>query len=313
MVKSLTLNAKDPDQLEEMLQPFSGEATIQAIRAAPFKANANLYPFENSRLFFLNSDPIRVATPPPYSICAVTIPLNYGFNTNDQGQRSTFFGNTAHLLQPYEPFEFSAPSGCQVMVANFDSDTVFSYATKLNGSELYTERQTNFSLSFMNPAGYHLFRVLACTCSEIHSGNIYKSEIALKEMEDNVITAFIIALQEMNNDACATPAQLRRAEEYLAANLSRPVTRAELAEHAGASIRTLSRGFMKRHNVGPMTFLKGRRLDAVYRMLLYANADTTYVTNVALSFGFTHLGNFALDYKKAFGESPSTTLRKRVM
>ena len=132
MVKSLTLNAKDPDQLEEMLQPFSGEAAIQAIRAAPFKANANLYPFENSRLFFLNSDPIRVATPPPYSICAVTIPLNYGFNTN---AHSLSFGSNcreSYRRDSYNYTDLLAEARNQIVGSKCDF-TVFEPAKLKNG------------------------------------------------------------------------------------------------------------------------------------------------------------------------------------
>lgn len=35
------------------------------------------------------------------------------------------------------------------------------------------------------------------------------------------------------------------------------------------------------------------------------------VTDIALKWGFAHLGRFAIEYKRAFGESPSATLRMR--
>lgn len=34
------------------------------------------------------------------------------------------------------------------------------------------------------------------------------------------------------------------------------------------------------------------------------------VTDIAIEHGFPHLGEFATAYKKAFGESPSETLRR---
>ena len=106
-----------------------------------------------------------------------------------------------------------------------------------------------------------------------------------------------------------TPQSIAKAEDYLCTHLTRAVSRADLAEISGASIRTLSRGFMKRHGMGPMQFLKARRLDAAYRELLGTESGTATVTEIANRYGFSHLSKFAIDYKRAFRESPSATLR----
>ena len=59
-----------------------------------------------------------------------------------------------------------------------------------------------------------------------------------------------------------------------------------------------------------MAFIKQRRLDAAFLDLLSAKPDTTSVTQVAFSYGFSHVGKFAIEYRKAFGETPSTSLVK---
>jgi AraC-like DNA-binding protein len=41
---------------------------------------------------------------------------------------------------------------------------------------------------------------------------------------------------------------------------------------------------------------------------LSADATLAKVTEIAMSFGFAELGRFSVEYKKAFGESPSQTL-----
>jgi len=102
---------------------------------------------------------------------------------------------------------------------------------------------------------------------------------------------------------------ISRAEEYLRARLTCPVSRADLAAVAGVSIRTLSRGFAERWGTSPMGFLKQQRMEAAYRELLGAESGATSVTEVAFRYGFMHLGKFAGDYKRAFHESPSETLR----
>lgn len=44
------------------------------------------------------------------------------------------------------------------------------------------------------------------------------------------------------------------------------------------------------------------------RELLMADSHSTTVTDIAMRFGFCHLGQFAADYRKAFQELPSETL-----
>jgi transcriptional regulator GlxA family with amidase domain len=103
--------------------------------------------------------------------------------------------------------------------------------------------------------------------------------------------------------------RLRRAEEFLGASVSKPVSLAKVAAVAGVSVRTLSRGFRERHGIGPMGFLRRLRLEAARRDLLLADPAETSVTEVAHRYGLAHLGRFAVAYRSLFGESPSETLR----
>jgi len=69
--------------------------------------------------------------------------------------------------------------------------------------------------------------------------------------------------------------------------------------------------FQQKHGVGPMAFLRRRRLEAIYLELLSAEPSSKTVTQVASSYGFSHFGKFAIEYKTAFGESPSLSLAKK--
>ena len=95
------------------------------------------------------------------------------------------------------------------------------------------------------------------------------------------------------------------------ANLSEPVSLADLTEASSVSAPTLIRAFKDRYQTTPIAFLRQRRLDAVHRILLAAEPDEGLVTQTALNFGFGHLGRFSGDYFKVFGERPSDTLRAR--
>jgi transcriptional regulator GlxA family with amidase domain len=53
-----------------------------------------------------------------------------------------------------------------------------------------------------------------------------------------------------------------------------------------------------------------RRLKRARGALRNADPATASVAEIARSGGFTELGRFAVIYRTAFGESPSTTLRR---
>jgi AraC family ethanolamine operon transcriptional activator len=83
-----------------------------------------------------------------------------------------------------------------------------------------------------------------------------------------------------------------------------------LCEIGGVSERTLQYAFRERFNLAPAGFLKARRLAAVREALLRSEASELQVGDVAASFGFWHVGQFAADYRRTFGETPSWTLKR---
>lgn len=103
---------------------------------------------------------------------------------------------------------------------------------------------------------------------------------------------------------------LRRTLDYLEANPDAPITVYELAGVVGAGVRTLEYVFRDYFGVTPKAYLTIQRLTGARRELRRSNAESTRVRDVALSWGFWHLGRFSTGYRQFFGESPSQTLEK---
>ncbi len=57
-----------------------------------------------------------------------------------------------------------------------------------------------------------------------------------------------------------------------------------------------------------MAYVKARRLERIREELLRGETDS--VTASALRWGITHLGRFAGEYFRMFGELPSATLNR---
>ncbi|MFD2500703.1 helix-turn-helix domain-containing protein [Rhizorhabdus histidinilytica] len=83
----------------------------------------------------------------------------------------------------------------------------------------------------------------------------------------------------------------------------------DIAAAAGVPARTLLDSFKHFRQTSPIRYLKDVRLDNARERLRQRGADT--IAQVALDAGFAHLGRFAADYSKRFGELPSDTQRRR--
>ncbi|MCC5987201.1 MAG: AraC family transcriptional regulator [Pararhodobacter sp.] len=107
----------------------------------------------------------------------------------------------------------------------------------------------------------------------------------------------------------ACPATVHRAEEYIREHLDQPISIADLIAVSGGSPRSLFDGFRQFRGVTPMRFVRQQRLHRARAALENPDPCAT-VANVAMCWGFQHLGRFAADYAEAFGEAPSQTLRR---
>ncbi|MFG2294029.1 AraC family transcriptional regulator [Streptomyces sp. NPDC048603] len=107
------------------------------------------------------------------------------------------------------------------------------------------------------------------------------------------------------------PGAVRRAADFCAEHADEPISVADMARAARVSPRSLREGFRTHLGTTPLAYLRGIRLDLARGDLLAiaAGRATGTVTDVALRRGFTHLSRFTGHYRKAYGETPSQTVR----
>ncbi len=123
----------------------------------------------------------------------------------------------------------------------------------------------------------------------------------------------LIALVEAARPVRQTPSSLAlrrrvvgRAEELIRSRLDNPPSVTELCEATYASRRLLFYAFKELLGRSPYAHAKVLRLHAARRGIL-ARRDERCVQQVGFDLGFWHPGQFAIDYARLFGESPSQT------
>ncbi|MCG8308267.1 MAG: helix-turn-helix domain-containing protein [Cytophagales bacterium] len=101
---------------------------------------------------------------------------------------------------------------------------------------------------------------------------------------------------------------LQKAVDIINHHLEEDYTISQLCNASGMSERTLQYAFRERYHVTPKDYVKAVKLHKVREELTLNKSQM--ISTIAAKYGFWHMGQFAADYKKWFGELPTQTKRK---
>jgi AraC-like DNA-binding protein len=105
------------------------------------------------------------------------------------------------------------------------------------------------------------------------------------------------------------PRDVKRAIDYIEANLDMAIGLPEIVAASGVPGRTLIQHFRDFKGTSPMRYLRAARYGKAREALCRAEPEER-ITEIAANWGFSHMGRFSVEYRKRFGESPSQTLRR---
>lgn len=108
-----------------------------------------------------------------------------------------------------------------------------------------------------------------------------------------------------------TSATFELIADYIERNLKQDIGCEELAQQAHMSLRSLYGLFERNAQTTPKHYIRQKKLEQVRACLGDSSCNVRNVTELAMDFGFLHLGRFSESYRKAFGELPSDTLKRR--
>jgi AraC-like DNA-binding protein len=173
------------------------------------------------------------------------------------------------------------------------------------------------SLDLQDGHGRSLARFARFATAELEERDTILSEpITARSSREFLATALLLhqphnysnRLQRL--ERLATPRDIKRAIDYIEANLDETIGLPEIAAAAGVPGRTLIHHFRNCKGTSPMRYLRAARYQKVRETQRRAEPEES-ITEVAFKWGFTHMGRFSVEYRKRFGESPSQTLRYR--
>ncbi len=201
-----------------------------------------------------------------------------------------------------------------IVVATLDKLRLVATArTMLGGDDvrLDLQRPTVIPLS----AGKMNFNLLLrSSCSALDACRMNGQAAAAMALDDVFYRTLCAMLlherlfpEEARSPGASVDGGLDLACQYIVAHLAERLSMTDLEQISGLSARALQYAFQRRFGCTPVTWIRNERLNAARERLLAAGEQAT-VTDVALAFGFSNLGNFSKYYSDKFGEYPSQTL-----
>lgn len=302
----------DPTAFEEFFSPVAGSVHVRPAIGSLFNAEISMHKLGKVGLFTVNAGSFEAYKEAHNEFYGLTIPLNSSFTISDGQSTQSYESGMGHITSPGNPLDLTCKRKCHFLACTFFLSPMNQYLQKLLQADSEEFAPLSPDVLLNTPDGSALLGSVVQAWTQLNQQNHSLSENELLELEDDLLASLVLYVDgqpEQKTRHCSL--HIRQAEEYICANLKNPVTRDTLAEVSGSSIRSLSRIFQQKHGMGPMTFLRRRRLEAIYLDLLRAEPGSTTVTQVATSYGFSHFGKFAIEYKTAFGESPSVSLAKK--
>jgi AraC-like DNA-binding protein len=211
---------------------------------------------------------------------------------------------------------FQYPQGSEIVALMLDQRKITAYCAKLLGRELEHDIAFQTISSLQSGQGQSWQNMMQHARYELsHDRSLVRTFPAVRHsFEQMLITGLLFSQTHslspalLQPQSAAAPFYVKRAEDFIVERFAEPLSLADIAAHAQVSARSLQSGFQNFRGMTPMAFLRSVRLQHAHLALLRADPAIFIVTQIALSCGFSHLGEFAAMYRRAFGETPRQTM-----
>jgi AraC-like DNA-binding protein len=259
--------------------------------------------------------PASVRVAPDRAISLLQIPIGGSFSAlGPRGVDERFrAGLEAQLVDAPTGLDLDFAQDSRMLIVDLGSAQVDA----LSCGALPTGR-----LSLATPEGAQLWRLSHFLLSELEAGVLTSDGPLAGGLEQAFLAALSRALGAMTPQSPsvrrAAPQPLRqqservlaRADAFMASHLDQPIDPEAIALAIGISVRSLHRMMREKRGTTPLAALKEMRLQRVRSEIEAGNCPDKGITDLALRFGFNHLGAFAADFRRRFGAPPSELARR---
>jgi AraC-like DNA-binding protein len=223
-------------------------------------------------------------------------------------------GSSTGILPAGVPLRFDFKSSYRHLVVRIEQNALQRYLSVLLGQQIDGDLRFDDAAD-QDSTMKHVRRMIFQFASDFNTRGDSYSDPARAELTRIAIMKFLMYHRHnYTHFLCREPrlghaSAVKIVEEHIEANWDKPIDIEAMSAVAKISARSLFRQFKKERGYSPTEFVKRIRLDRAREMLEQSEGHAS-VTQVALKCSFQNPGHFARDFRLAFGELPSDTLRR---
>lgn len=214
------------------------------------------------------------------------------------------------IINPDEPVDLTYSDDCEKFILKIPTQLLESTCQEQRW--LYPREGIRFSRQYYPLNQLHSFTLLLetiCTEAEEDDGLPRVQEHYAQIVASKMLT--LMGNNVLREHLACSNSTFERVIDYIGRNLQTDINVQSLADQARISVRSLYALFEKHLSITPQRYIREQKLLRIQACLADPSCNVRNVTELALDYGFVHLGRFAEHYRKQFSELPSDTLRRR--
>ncbi|MCQ4327318.1 AraC family transcriptional regulator [Stutzerimonas stutzeri] len=308
--KSRIFERADPHAVSEYVNQHVGSHCIRLPRTGSPQASLSHRTFGKLDLCRISyGGSVHVSSPALETIYHLQLLQRGHCLWKGNGQEHYFTPGELLLINPDDPVDLTYSDDCEKLIVKLPA-SVLQTACSENHWQAPSSgvRFTNNRYNLQQLEGFDSLLGLICQEAEAE-----QSVPQIQEQYSRIIAGKLLFMLANNvrreplGDSCPS---FGRISDYIDEHLKKDISVEQLAELANMSLRSLYMLFERKVGTTPKSYIRQRKLEQIHGRLSDPSAKVRNITEIAMDYGFLHLGRFSESYKSTFGELPSDTLRR---
>ncbi|NKB35726.1 MAG: helix-turn-helix domain-containing protein [Gammaproteobacteria bacterium] len=320
---NLAFASVDVDELEGFLDKgdlLEKRRLTLLDKAQTVNAHLSQARFTHLEMFGVHLGANVIARSVPLRVAQILIPMQGSVIDRTQGgEIIADSGRAAIFHMPDAPVEVQWQEHTSALVVRIPSAYIKAIYETLTDNEIPMDFQLQADIDLTNGHGLSVMNIVRNLIALSNRGGEQAQKQRLTGLWEELLVTTLLTSDPLTSEkvshrkrAVPVYGYVKRTTDYILKNIRKPFGIDELVQQSGVSVRTLQNGFRKTHELGPMAFVRQKKLNGIYRELLRSDGSATKISELARQWGFEHASHFTRIYKNQFDELPSATLAKGV-